>query len=586
MDIYLVRVSERPDKSLFIERKPNATTNDDYIAISHVWGTPETIQATEVDGVPGTVWLSPGKKDILSILRRESICGDSWFWMDLFCIDQTQDASISIADQLMAIPAIYKSSRCVKVLIETPVCDGWQTQASRVILDSTMDADLFAEEETRHARKCPHMLFCDPWFERLWTRQEGLYGSVLEVIILNPVTCSRLQTAPRTGKDGWIAEGAAPAKRTVAKFFFSDKIAYHGIPDSEAQRIQFPFYLDFVYRHRIEVKKYGGQIGPAPSYSPITEAWRSNRITTKPRDYVLAVFPDIAGYQVPVNARKMPFHELITDALGQATILERFRVASKVPKGLISETSSKDSPTPWILNEPSNIGEAFDSFIARFYDDTTTTTDAKFFAVAQKTQLEKLDFNKSNISGIQDIWSTTADVIKHMTLVSPSGPCTGTTRSSVQTEQGLLHQYFVHQLAPAAVMKFLPKEKLDAIEFATKGMFTFEEVGNMSDDTFSRELRRFLVSLICGTSLHTADVILKSADFRIVSSEYGKLLSLIRRDILSNSRQDILLLCTTLWPLQGFLVGVKTDRGVFVVGRTVVPTSKFWDSMEAGKAGN
>ena len=50
MDIYLVRVCQRADNSLFLERKPKATTDDDYIAISHVWGTPETITPTEVDG--------------------------------------------------------------------------------------------------------------------------------------------------------------------------------------------------------------------------------------------------------------------------------------------------------------------------------------------------------------------------------------------------------------------------------------------------------------------------------------------------------------------------------------------------------
>ena len=51
--IYLVRVCQRADKSLFLQRKPQATTEDDYIAISHVWGTPETIQETFVDGMTG-----------------------------------------------------------------------------------------------------------------------------------------------------------------------------------------------------------------------------------------------------------------------------------------------------------------------------------------------------------------------------------------------------------------------------------------------------------------------------------------------------------------------------------------------------
>ncbi|KAK7449706.1 hypothetical protein VKT23_013179 [Stygiomarasmius scandens] len=380
MDIYLVRISERSDNSLFVERKPNATTDDDYIAISHVWGTPETIKATKVDGV-GTVYLSPGKKGILSILRGETVCGEGWFWMDLFCIDQTEGASISIADQLMAIPAIYKSSRCVKVLIETPVYESLQAQASRVIADPTTDSDLLAEEELRHARKCPHMLFCDPWFERLWTRQEGLYG------------------------DGRIAEGTALAKRTIAESFFFDKIAYHGISVSEveAEQIQRSLYLDFVYKHRVDIERYGGQIGPAPSYSPISEAWRSGRTTTKPRDYVLAVFPDISGYQVPINARKMPFHELVANALGQLAVRERFHIAPKIPKGLMMATSSKESVNSWMPKEPTSTTEAFDSFIVRVSDEPKTATDAKFFAVAHmhRIRLEELDFSRSNISEIK-----------------------------------------------------------------------------------------------------------------------------------------------------------------------------------------
>ena len=40
MNIYLVRVSKQVSGSLCIEYKPHATTDDDYIAISHVWGTP------------------------------------------------------------------------------------------------------------------------------------------------------------------------------------------------------------------------------------------------------------------------------------------------------------------------------------------------------------------------------------------------------------------------------------------------------------------------------------------------------------------------------------------------------------------
>ena len=54
MDIYLVQVDERANGDLYLKYKDSAKTTDDYIAISHVWGSPETIQKTIVDGIEGT----------------------------------------------------------------------------------------------------------------------------------------------------------------------------------------------------------------------------------------------------------------------------------------------------------------------------------------------------------------------------------------------------------------------------------------------------------------------------------------------------------------------------------------------------
>ena len=53
MEIYLVRVATRPGGALYLEYKPCATTKDAYIAISHVWGTPESIQRVVIEGAPG-----------------------------------------------------------------------------------------------------------------------------------------------------------------------------------------------------------------------------------------------------------------------------------------------------------------------------------------------------------------------------------------------------------------------------------------------------------------------------------------------------------------------------------------------------
>jgi hypothetical protein len=173
--------------------------------------------------------------------------------MDLFCIDQSESASISIADQLMSIPHVYKASRTVKVLLEHPVCGAWHAQAVRVLEQHgrRVQADgTFHVEEMAHSRRCPYMPFCDPWFERLWTRQEGLYGKVLDVVALNVVPCGRLQDSSRDKLAGWMNEGMALTKKTVAQFFLHDKLAYHGVSVNAEQvdGLEFDLYTDLLYR--------------------------------------------------------------------------------------------------------------------------------------------------------------------------------------------------------------------------------------------------------------------------------------------------------------------------------------------------
>ena len=108
--------------------------------------------------------------------------------------------------------------------------------------------DVFREEELAHCHRCPHLLFFDPWFERLWTRQEGMYGAIIEIVILNFSPCARLQNLPQDRTSGWVIEGSSLAKRNIAESFLYDKLAYHGISQAIAERDHFNLYLDFVYR--------------------------------------------------------------------------------------------------------------------------------------------------------------------------------------------------------------------------------------------------------------------------------------------------------------------------------------------------
>lgn len=580
MEIYLVRVRERPDKTLWIERKPRASTNDSYIAISHVWGEPETIKKTHIDGVPGTVPLSPGKRDVLSILQRQDICGDNWFWIDLFCIDQNPDAAISISDQLMAIPHIYKSSQCVKILLESPVCSSWHAKASSISENPDMDMDLFNEEELRHCRKCPNMVFHDPWFKRLWTRQEGLYAMKMHVVLLNPISCARYAASISDGQK-YVTEGDSIQKRGIAESFLADKLAYHGLLEEEEKGLSFRLYLDLLYRHRVAIDEYHGEVGPHPSYSPIKEAWKSGRITTKARDYVLAVFPDINGYRPPPNVRCLKFHDLLSDALQQfMTRSQQVYILAKVPRGMMMATTVMASPftdsaSPWIPEDPANISEAFDTFSG---DNSLGQGDTKFYLVSHPITFEPVNFSREALPDLINLWESTANTIRHAVLVAPSGPCAGGSRD-VRTDEGLLHRYFVHQFMRHPIAEYSPKAEFEAA--IPIGIVNIDRL-SVINPVFSHELKRFLVCLVCGTTLRTADVLLDVVDFRLIPTAYGRLCALVNKAFLSSAKpEDFVLVTTMSWMHQGLLVAVRTSDSYHIVGRTLIPTARFWDYVQA-----
>ncbi|KAI9733642.1 MAG: hypothetical protein M1834_003244 [Cirrosporium novae-zelandiae] len=576
MDIYLVRIRERPDNTLYIERKVCKITAETYTAISHVWGEPSTIQSVLIDNI-GPVQLSPAKKDILSILRRAEICGTSWFWMDLFCINQNPNPPISISDQLMAIPAIYKSSQTVKILVESPVCMAWAEKASRIADKGVDDIKIFNEEELRHSRKCPNLILMDPWFERLWTRQEGLYAMKLQVVILNPVSCTRLTTSSEQATR-WMAEGKAGLRRNAVDTFIVDKFGYHGMPTKG--NTDFKFYLDFVYKHHVDVKSYGGAHGPHSNYSPFGEAWRSGRRTTKTRDYVLAVFPDIKGYRAPPTARKLSFQELLSDAFEQLTghsQRRRFYILPKVPSSMITATMT-DRNRPWIFENPATITEAFDPFLgikASLVDtpfDGSSHTNS--FTVAQSINIKRIAFTREWLPELVKLWEHTADTIRHMIFAAPSGPCTVSSRI-MQSHKDLLRRYLAHQFARSAVENYCSPKRFKGL--SPHGVPNFENL-EFSYDVFERELKQFLVCLVCGTTLRCASIILQTVEVAMVVgtgiADKEEMLALVNRKVMETKGVELMLVNKGFVDYQGLQVVMKGKNGHshdIVVGRTIIP---------------
>lgn len=138
------------------------------------------------------------------------------------------------------------------------------------------------------------------------------------------------------------------AKKEAVINFIADKMAYHGINSSGDSQIRISFYMDLIYKTHIEISSYGGYTGPSPSYVPLMEAWRSGRITTKTQDYVLAVFPDVEGYCVPLGAQNLSFSDLLMNAYEQVKEYSQGHdscLLLKIPLSIITAVAS-DSNKP------------------------------------------------------------------------------------------------------------------------------------------------------------------------------------------------------------------------------------------------
>jgi hypothetical protein len=472
------------------------------------------------------------------------------------------DEPLGISEQLQAIPQIYKSSRVTKVLVESPICRDWPKIAARVRLSPYFDLDVFSEEEIRHSRKCPNMVFLDTWFERLWTRQEGLYGMHIEMVILNWVDCSRLKKHI-SDMARWVAAGHSELRQQYAKEFIRDKLAYHGLGRDGNE---FNCYFQLIYNLDLNIADYGGGFGPSPQYLPFTAAWRSARLTTKARDYVLAVMPDVEGYTVPENAGQCSFETLLADALNQFTRdPAKLAVISKVPKGMM-ETSDRASHRPWIINKPFNITEAYDTFLVmpKAKDTHNLEGDRKVRVVHWCNELETINFSRNEFQELLQLWDLTGNFDYQISSLPLNGPCVGYSRN-IQTVEQLLHREFGH-----AFTKPVVTHRPDLRAHGVVDLNTLD----ISDSVFSRELKLFLLCFICSVTLETARHVFKEVEFRYFPSPFGKLIGLIKRDVLATVEEKGLALVTSCWSLsQGLQIAVvsRDKRKCRIVAKTQVP---------------
>lgn len=506
--------------------------------------------------------------------------------MDLFCLDQSTDATIPMADQLASIPTVYKSSRCVRVLIESPVCREWAEIAVARSRNKILEEDItiFGDYELQHARSCRYMMFADPWFDRLWTRQEGLYAKRIQVVSLNQKPCPRFDSSYTQGEK-WKFTGISAMHRNSARTFLNDKLAYHG-HDTTTAPMRFQAYIDLVYRGDLDMTSYQSlSTNVVAQYSPLDSAWRSGRATTKARDYVLAVFPDIMGYQVPLNARSLSFTSLLQDAFKQLPQLQLKGVlAVKISNGVAESRSLTNGIfQPHAVQNPTSVTAAYDTFalvrkgVLGYSEEHATHNgvplglDRPFKVIAHGINVRAVQFTRAYLPKLLDLWESTADFSMQLLSCPPSSPCFGSSRQLDDYEE-MHYRGFASQFCKPSIEGWVAERP----GLVAHGVVDLEKMSQkVTDAEFELYLTRFMACLVCGTTRTNGVTILETSEFRLISTLQGKsLLALINKEYLQAIETSKYVLCSRgMTKIEGLHIGAESgsDSRLEMFGRTWIP---------------
>lgn len=603
--IILFRVITNTSGELEVEYNTLASTAMKYIAISHVWGTPGQVTRNTVRGVPWEVDLSPVKQDVLRLLHEE-LPSCEWSWMDIFCIDQRPTSPIPVAEQLESIPTIYKSAACVKVLIESPICDEYIREANIHCGNSMhmddMNVTNYLSSELLHARKCCSQLFLDPWWDRVWTRQEGLYGMRLDFVFLKIVECPRLNVITKE-VDKYVTTSSHRLSQKAVRAFLDDKWAYHGLPpDDQRRRVA---YLKLVVERSLDMRNMtGAETGPAATYAPFESAWTSRRTTTKARDYVLAVLPDVPGYRVPNAAKTMSFSELLQDGFHQLQSSCGYRdLVARIPQCLMSASSqSSTGTTPAICEAPRNVSHAYDAFLpipgdaSRGNDQTEPSQSPRSIVVPGDILLWDVSLTEDTVAEIAESYIQTCSYESFLAVPALS-PCTGEPAPNIPLEEAMVFRFLRHKLIGKHLEALredqrprlpLPEVEVEVVEDTTIATSCIDAKENptavtvvISRTAFADLMQTFLICLVCGVTAESARAILDKADLKWVAtpSYPAPVLAVLRRDALDADARYVLVK-PILSELSGYFIARCMGSGIppNPIGRTWVPLTS--DSNE------
>jgi hypothetical protein len=166
-EIRLISLHDSDDENALLSAKlERATMNDDYSALSYVWGDAHDRRPIQLNGVNTTITANLEKA--LKQLRAEKKA--TKIWVDAICINQRDNTEKSRQVQMMG--EIYKHAN-IRTVLWLGEADNDSHEALKLI--ATADTQFFVNYDPSAASPAPQalkILLKRAWWKRMWVIQE------------------------------------------------------------------------------------------------------------------------------------------------------------------------------------------------------------------------------------------------------------------------------------------------------------------------------------------------------------------------------------------------------------------------------
>lgn len=324
------------DVHLLVKRSVCDLKRGHATAISYAWGASSCQQRCLghcCDGSPVSMKLGedcdvPDLAKTLSRLSTKPSMGQ--YWIDQLCVDK-RNTDDGLDKTLASIPDISRKLDVI-ALFADGICQCWTAWD-----DPTTRSFNKTTKRFEHYSLCPGNSAFGHWFDRVWTRQEFQYARNIGVEWTSQPRSCDIKVYHRNLSETLETDSLVYARTHPEQMLFKNfsrytdcvRKALGALPmwlgisgKSYVGKLFLVKFLNGQSLSRGHLQIYAGEHPMEQHTHLLSELSSAPRRATQPHDIVLAIWPDLSGYCIPIHFKSMTPMELLSDALQQMIDLQ------------------------------------------------------------------------------------------------------------------------------------------------------------------------------------------------------------------------------------------------------------------------